>query len=260
MPEEKNKPTLIELSLEKHANLKMDPIGAIKVAAKQHIIGLKVSEVSMAASSFPIFVSRATDASEWTISAINSFKLNTNLFAEDDTWTGTHYPIGMQTYPFFLMRSPTDEKNLTIGINEESDIFSESEGEALFEDGKASVRLSQATAQLELEMKHNQQTYEFCKKAEELGLIKQVDLKIHYQSGTVNTLQGLCTIDEKNLYELDAEKLAELRKEGFLMPIYTMLASIYQFNNLIKIHNRLSPNERVVQVKLEAPEGEAKDA
>jgi len=256
MPEEKTKPSLTELSLEKHANLKMDPVSAIKVAADQHIIGLKVSEVSMAASSFPIFISRATGAADWAVSAINSFKLHTNLFVENDTWTGTHYPIGMQTFPFFLMRSSADEKNLTIGINEESSSFSETEGEALFEDGKASVRLSQATAQLELEMKHNQQTYEFCKKADELGLIKPIDLKIHYQSGTVNTLQGLCTVDEKVLYELEPEKLADLRKEGFLMPLYTMLASIYQFNNMIKIHNRLSPEERVVQVKLEAPKDE----
>jgi len=257
MPEEQKKPTLTELSLEKHANLKMDPKGVIAVAKSQHIISLKVSEVGMAASSFPIFLSRPAEGAEWALSAINSYELDSNLFVENDTWTATHMPIGMQTYPFFLMRSERDEKSFTIGIDEQNRVFSETEGEALFEDGKASLRLSQATAQLELEVKHDVHTYKFAKQIEELGLIKDIDLQVHYQSGLVNTLKGLCTIDEQALYDLDAETFAGLRKEGYLMPLYVMLTSIYQFNNLIKIHNRLNPEKTILQVKLEVPKEEA---
>jgi len=177
MAEERNTPTLTELSATTHADLKMDPIGALKVAATQHMINLKVSEVGMAASSFPIFMSRASENADWNLSAINSYELNDNLFVQNDSWTGTHLPIGMQTYPFFLMRSPNDEKSFTIGIDEQASVFSKDEGEALFgEDGKASIRLSQATAQLELEVKHDVHTYQFAKKAEELGLIRAIDL------------------------------------------------------------------------------------
>jgi len=225
MAEEHQKPTLTELSLENHANLKMDPKGAINVAKNQHIINLKVSEVGMAASSFPIFLSRPAENADWMISAVNSYELGSNLFVEDNNWTGTHTPIGMQTYPFFLMRSERDEKSFTIGIDEKSSVFSETDGEPLFEDGKASIRLSQATAQLELEVKHDVHTYQFGKKIEELGLIKDIDLQVHYQSGLVNTLKGLCTINEQALYDLDAETFAGLRKEGYLMPLYTMLTS-----------------------------------
>ncbi len=256
MPEEQKKPMLTELSLEKHANLKMDPKGVLTVAKSQHIINLKVSEVGMAASSFPIFLSRPAGGADWVLSAINSFELESNLFVENDTWTATHTPIGMQTYPFFLMRSERDEKSFTIGIDEENSVFSETQGEALFEDGKASLRLSQATAQLELEVKHDVHTYQFAKRIEELGLIKDIDLKVHYKSGLVNTLKGLCTIDEQALYDLDAEAFAGLRKEGYVMPLYVMLASIYQFNSLIKIHNRLTPEKAILQVKLETPKEE----
>ncbi len=256
MAEERKTPTLTELSSVTHADLKMDPTGALKVAATQHMINLKVSEVGMAVSSFPVFISRASDTADWTISAINSYELGDNLFVQNDAWIGTHMPVGMQTYPFFLMRSPKDEKNFTIGIDEQSNVFSKEEGEALFEDGKASVRLSQATAQLELEIKHDVHTYQFGKKIEELGLIRPIDLQVHYNKGLVNTLKGLNTIDEQALHDLDAEKLGELRKDGYLLPLYAMLTSIYQFNNLIKLHNLKFPENTIAQVKLEVPKQE----
>ncbi len=253
MAEEQRTPTLTELSATTHADLKVDPICALKVAAKQHMINLKVSEVGMAVSSFPVFLSRQSEGGDWNVAAMNSYELGENLFVENDTWVGTHLPIGMQTYPFFLMRSPKDEKNFTIGIDEESSVFSKEEGEALFEDGKASARLSQATAQLELEVKHDIQTFQFGKKMAELGLIRAIDVQVHYQNGRINTLKGLNTIDEVALYELDTEKLAELRKDNYLPPIYSMLVSIYQFNNLIKLHNIKHPDNTIAQVKIGAP-------
>lgn len=256
MAEQAKKATLVELSLEDHADLKLDPSCAIKVAENQHLINLKVSELSMAVSSSPVFLSQTSDSSEWTVSAINSFEMDKNLFVEDGKWTGTHVPIGMQTYPFFLMRKDGEENNLTIGINEESEAFSKEEGEALFEDGKASVRLSQATAQLEVEIKNNMQTYQFAKKLSELELIKPVDVQVIYQDGKTNILKGLNTIDEAKFNELNSEQFEEIRKAGFLPGIYSMLISIYQFNNLIRLHNKQS-DAKVVQVKLETPKEEA---
>lgn len=252
--------SLVELSSKEHAALKMNPLSALKVAEAQHIINLKVSEVGMAASSFPIFMSRANDDADWTISAINSFELNSNLFVDGNEWTGTHLPISMQTYPFFLMRKEGDDKNFTIGINPQSEAFSEEEGEFLFdENGKASMRLSQATAQLEVQIQNDMQSYKFAKKLEELGLIKGIDLLVQYRGGKINTLKGLNTIDEEKFVALSSDVFEELRQAGYLAPIYSMLTSIYQFNNLIKRHNKRFTDNIVAQVKLEVPkeEGEA---
>lgn len=251
--------SLVELSSKDHAALKMDPLCALKVAEKQHIINLKVSEVGMAVSSFPVFISRVSENSDWTLSAVNSFQLESNLFVEDGLWTGTHVPISMQTYPFFLMRKGEEkENNFTIGINQQSNAFSENEGEFLFdENGQASVRLSQATAQLEVEIKNDIHTYKFTKKLEELGLIKEVDLMVQYQDGKVNTLKGLNTINEEALAGISNESLDELRQAGYLAPIYSMLTSIFQFNNLIQRHNKRFTDNLVAQVKLETPKEEA---
>ncbi len=256
MAEQAEATKLVELSAKTHADLRVDPACAIKVAQHQHLINLKVSEVSMAVSSSPVFFSRMSDKGDWTLSAINSFEMNQNLFVENDQWTATHLPIGMQTFPFFLMKKDGEENNFTIGINEASDSFSKDEGENLFEDGKASIRLSQATAQLEVEIKNDIHTYQFGKKLDELELIKAVDVQVVYQEGKINTLKGLNTIDETKLMDLDSEQFEELRKLGYLAPIYAILISIYQFNNLIRLHNAQHEN-KVAQVKLEVPKDDA---
>jgi len=256
MAEQTPQVKLVELSVENHAELKVDPTCAIKVAEKQHLINLKVGEVSMAVSSYPVFLSRVSENADWALSAINSFELESNLFVENNEWIGTHLPIGMQTYPFFLMRKEGEENNYTIGINENSEAFSKENGESLFEEGKASLRLSQATAQLEVEIKNDIHTYQFTKKLEELDLIKAVDVQVVYQEGKINTLKGLNTIEEQKLMELSAEQFEELRQAGYLAPIYSMLISIYQFNNLIRLHNNQN-QAKVTQVKLEVPKDEA---
>lgn len=246
--------SLVELSSKDHRTLKVDPLCALRVAETQHLINLKVSEVGMAASSFPIFMSRVNNEADWAISSINSFELGSSLFVDNNEWTGTHLPISMQTYPFFLMRKGDDEKNYTIGINAQSSAFSEEDGEFLFdENGKASMRLSQATAQLEVQIQNDISTYQFTKKIEELGLIKSIDLLVQYRDGKVNTLKGLNTIDEENFVALNSDDFEALRKAGYLAPIYSMLTSIYQFNNLIKRHNKRHADNIVAQVKLEVP-------
>jgi hypothetical protein len=251
-------PKLTELSAKDHADLRIDPQCALKVAESQHMINLKVSEVSMAISSFPVFMSRSSDNADWSISAINSFELGSSLFVDNNEWTGTHLPISMQTYPFFLMRKGEDDKSFTVGINEQSDAFSKTEGDAFFdEEGKGSIRLSLATAHLEVEIQNDIHTYQFTKRLDELGLIKGVDLLVQYQDGKVNTLQGLNTIDEANLADLSSEDYQELRKAGYIAPIYAMLTSIYQFNNLIQRHNKRFPDNKVAQVKLEVPKDKA---
>lgn len=253
--------TLVELSSKQHSNLKVDPFGALNVAKDQHIINLKVSEVGMAISSFPVFLSRVSEEADWTLSAINSFEIGESLFVENNEWTATHIPISMQTYPFFLMRKgEDDDKNFTIGINEESPVFSTQEGEPLFDaEGKASIRLSQATAQLEVEIQNNVHTYQFTKRLDELDLIKNIDLLVQYADGKVNTLKGLKTIDEETFTALSPEDFQELRKAGYLAPIYSMLTSVYQLNNLIKRHNKRYPQKKVAQVKFEVPKEESSE-
>lgn len=245
---------LKELTPDDHGDLKIALDCAIKVAKSQHLINLKVNEVGNAATNFAIFFTKVSDDTNWAVSAITSFELNANLFVKDDKWQATYQPTGMQTYPFFFMKSPRKEGDITMGIDQDNDAFSTESGEPLFgEDGKASVHLSRVTAQLQSDINNEIHTHQFAKKLDELELIKPMDLQVQYADGSVNTLQGLCTIDEQKLQDFDEKVIHDLHKLGYLPAIYAMLISIYQLNNMIKLHNEHDLPKKVVQVKLEVP-------
>lgn len=206
-----------------------------------------------AVSNFPVFLTKDIQSGLWNLSAISSFDAGKNLFVDNSQWCSIFTPSSMKTFPFYLMKSPQDEKSYTMGIDEKSNAFSTSQGQAIFEkSGKASLLLSRVKASLEADIHNDIQTYQFGEKLASLQLIKSINIVVHYADGNVQTLKGLNTIDEARLQQLSNDDLASLHQFGYLLPIHAMLTSIYQLNNLIQLHNKVSGNQTISQVKLES--------
>jgi hypothetical protein len=243
---------LVELSSSQHAQLKVLPDCGAKFAETQQIMRLRVSETGNAAANFPIFFTRNGHDGSWVLSALTSFESNQCLFVNQGKWSATYQPTVLQTYPLFLMQSPKDAESYTIGVFEQSSAFSKESGEDLFDDkGKASLYLSRIKTLLEADIKNDIQTYQFGKKLEQLDLLKAIDLLVHHQDGSVQTLSGLHTIDEDKLQALSAEQLHELNIQGYLVQIHAMLISIYQLNLLIRKHNEINDSNKIAQLKIE---------
>lgn len=243
---------LTKLSSAEHGSLKVIENAALEVARKQHVVNVRVAEVGKTVSSFPVFATKVPTTGRWALTAVASFVPESNLFAEDDHWSATYLPTCMQTYPLFLMNSEEGENQYTVGIDETSSAFSSETGETLFDDqGKASLYLSRMTALLEADIKNDIQTYQFTDKVNELGLYKSINLVVHSADGSVQTIQGLHTIDEEKLHGLDAQTLEDLNKRGYLAPMHAMLISIFQVNGLIRKHNNVAGSRNIREVKLE---------
>lgn len=243
---------LIELSSKQHSNFKVDVYAAIDFARSLHVMNIRVSEVGMAVSSFPLFFTRNAQNGDWGLSAITSFNGGQNLFVENKQWTATYQPNCMRTYPLHLMRSKEGENSYTIGIDESNSVFSNDEGNALFDDdSKATPYLHQMTKLLEADIKSDIQTFEFTQAIDALNLFKSIDLVVSYDDGTAQTLKGLHTIDEDKLQALSAEQLFELNAKGYLTPLHAILVSIFQLNLLVKKNNADSGLLAVKNIKLE---------
>lgn len=252
---------LVELSHEEHGDYKLDTSAAVKVAEKTHILSLRVTEISRAACELPIFLTKSQQEGVTVISAITSLEVEKNLLVKDDIWKGIFQPTSMMTYPFFLMKHPSEENQFTVGIDPEHAAFSKEEGEALFEEEKkAGPRLSQITQLLQQDMKNDVHTYQFCKEINELGLIQPIEVSVAYEGGKVNKLKGLNTIDEAKLADLSEETYLELRKKNYLAPIYSLLVSHYQVNNLIRLHNQSGKGEKIRQVSMNLEKDESAQA
>jgi hypothetical protein len=247
-----NMKALVEVKSNNHSKLKVNPNSAIEFATKLHIMNLRVDEIGKAVSSFPSFLTRGNVNGNWGLSILTSFEASTNVFVENNQWSAVYQPSCMQSYPFYLMRSPTNEQSYTVGIDESNPMFSKTDGEALFdEDKNATSYLHQKTKLLEAELKSDMQSYEFTKHLESLDLIKSIDLQVIYEDETTQTLKGLSTIDEDKLQDLSAEQLFELNKKGYLSPIHAMLVSIYQLNTLIIKNNNFNHLRKIKNIKLE---------
>lgn len=243
---------LIEVNSNTHSTLKVNKNSAIEYASKLHIMNLRVDEVGKAVSSFPVFLTRGNVNGQWGLSVLTSFEAGCNVFVENEAWQSVYQPSCMQSFPFYLMRSPSNENSYAVGIDETNPVFSSESGDSLFDDeNNATPFLHHKTKLLEAELKSDMQSFEFTQYIQSLGLVKSIDLVVHYEDGASQTLKGLNTVDEDKLQALSSEQLMELNKRGYLSPIHAMLVSIYQLNSLIVKNNKFENLRKIKSIKLE---------
>ena len=243
---------LVELSKEAHKKLRVTHGCTLQFAKTQHVLNIRAGEVGKAVSSFPVFFNRNPVSGTWMLSAVTSLEPGSNLFVEDDQWMATYKPTCLETYPLFLMRSPQDENAYCVGIDEQSSDFSYEHGEPIFdENGEPSLHLSRVRAVLEADFENDIQTHLFSQRLEELELFRSVNINVYYETGDVQTITSLHTIDEDKLKALTAEELHELEAKGYLLTLHAILVSIFQVNLLVRKHNLVEGNTNVIQVKLE---------
>ncbi len=150
------------------------------------------------------------------------------------------------------MNSPRDENTYTIGIDEQSDVFSTTQGEALFDsNGKGSEFLTRIKTMLEADIQNSINTYQFGKELETLGLCKSINLLLTYADNNTQKITGLVTLDEDKLQSLSAEQLLTLNKKGYLTQIHGMLISLLQINSLIQNNNDNNALPKIKNIKLE---------
>jgi len=242
---------LVELSNSEHGTLRVVDNAAIAFMKQQHILTVRVKEITQAISSFPVFLVKNPHTGMWNISALTSFDIGQNLFVDNNKWNAIFTPTSMQTFPFFLMNVAGENNGYTIGIAPQDQAFSTTQGQSIFEpSGKPSLLLSRVKTLLEADIKNDIQSYQFAQKLESMQLIKRINLVVQYGDGTVQTLKGMNTIDETKLQQLSNDDLGALNKQGYLMPIHAMLMSIIQLNSLIQKHNNVEHNKTISQVKL----------
>ncbi len=229
---------LTKLTAATHGDLKVAPESVMELAGKQHVINLRVQEVTQAACSAPVFFSKNPENGDWALTMIASLTQGNNLFVDDGKWNGVFMPSIMQTYPIYLMQSDEDEKGYAAGIEEENPAFSKTEGQPLFDDnGQPSIYLSQVTQMLEASLGHDVATRQFTTKLDELSLLRPVEIQLQYTDDQTHSLTGLHTLDEDALKALPADTVKDLHERGYLAVMHAALISIFQINSLIRQHN-----------------------
>lgn len=224
--------SVVPLNVGSHAGLKIAPMKDYSFAKSANSIILAATEFAQAAVHYPIVFSKIGENIQ--AFAVTGHTAGENLFVgEDKKWRlDTYIPAYVRRYPFLLVQS--DNKNLSLGVDEKSSLFSKSGGEALYEKGEASNIAKHALAFCYNYRQELERTVALLKQINDADILIERSADVSMDGGKKKAkITGFSIVDEKKLSELADDKFLELRKSGALNLIYSHLWSMRAWNNLL---------------------------
>ncbi|WP_159822302.1 SapC family protein [Colwellia sp. 20A7] len=235
---------------EQHQNLKISNTRNISHVAGQNIIPVAAAEYAQASASFPLVFVKNPDSERFRSVAMLGLEAGENLFLKDEKWTALSMPQSISMVPFSLGLDPEKENTLTACIDVDSEFVGEDKDLALFEeDGKESEVLVNVQKALGRLYDNERMTENFIKELQENDLLQEIELNITLAAGEKKKLVGIFTINEEKVKGLSDDKVLDFHKRGLFVPIYSMLGSLSQVNNLVKLRN-LSSETKVSNVQI----------
>lgn len=241
---------LTALSKEKHGKFYVSDTSPVDYAKNKHMLEIRVTDISHAIASFPVFITRQTNG-DLSLSAITSFQTGQNLFVKDNSWDSIFQTAMMKAYPIFLMRDETGGPEPVIGIDDTANFLTQGDKPLFDKSGKPALWLNQTRAMLMQDAQNGLHSREFCKTLNELNLMRALNVILMFENEESSTITGLNTISEDVLQGLSSEKLTQLRDRGYLAPIYAMLSSVHQLNALIRRNNASKDCAKIKRIRLE---------
>ena len=223
------------LSYENHNLIKIQHSNDYQHAKDQQVVPLIVHEFARASAEMPIVFVKNADTGEFQSVALLGLIPNENLFYSEEKWLSAYLPALISHHPFALMPSQNDENQLQMVIKEDSHLVSKTQGNALFDDeGNETEYLEKRKNAIGLYFENSRITKAFTKQLSDKSLLSQQNLSLEL-NGEKIAINGVYLVDEKALNSLSDEDFLELRKKGFLAPIYNHLGSLHQLSRLAKL-------------------------
>jgi len=203
------KTQFVPLNDASHKNLAIGDKVDYSLFETMHMLPLQVQEFMSAATSFPIVFTKNAQTGEFLSIAITALKPNTNMLL---------YPFGM---------SYVDNDKVILGIDINNSSVAEHEAHRLFdESGKQTTYLSKKLELASLQASYHEMTKYFIKVLLNHGLLQPRTLTVTSLDGTKTNIDGIYTIDEGKLQELDDTILLDFAKRGLYSAIYAHLCSL----------------------------------
>ncbi len=227
---------VVPLDREAHRRLHVRPLADWRVAASLNSAFIAAGEMIDACREYPIVFVRADAAAAGAPTivapvAVFGLSLQENLFLDGPIWRASYLPAVLRLYPFALGR--VDEDKLAVCIDSSWEGFSESEGQALFDDKGDPAELTQRVKdQLEAYETDIQRTRQVCARFVELGLLREMRFDLQAPGGRTFAVEGFLTLDEEKYRALPDATVLELHRNGLLGLIHAHMISLRNLQRL----------------------------
>lgn len=157
-----------------------------------------------------------------------------NLYLQPGgTWKAAYQPAYFRRYPFGM--ASIGPGQMAICIDQAFDGFSQTEGEALFNDKGEPTEFMQGVQRFVEEYETEvQRTRVFCGDLLKAGLLQDMRFDATLPDGQKLGVDGFLAIDEKKLAELPDAKVGEWHRNGYLGLIHAQQISLGLMRRLVE--------------------------
>ena len=206
--------------------------------------GLAVpAEFRRLACEYPILFRYDPVSGSFSALALFGFEEGENLFLDGGEWRASLKPLSMAVRPLLVGRARDGEGPGQVHIDmDHPRVSSGGEGSLLFDEGgRPTPFLEEAAAMLGALDEGYRASGAFFAALDRYELIEPFAMDVAMPDGAQHRLVGYHLVNEDKLARLEAGALAELHREGHLLPAYAALTSL---GNLAKLARRKAERMR----------------
>ncbi|KAF0285429.1 hypothetical protein BA899_00070 [Spiribacter sp. SSL99] len=222
----------VALNRDQHKSMKIDPPKDYGFTRQTNSVALAGVEFAEASRNFPIVFTRS--AGQVIPVAVLGMRDEENLFVDSDgRWQADYIPAFVRRYPFVLANQPNEQDQFLVCVD--GSAMSAETGNELFDaDGQETEYLATATRFMREYHQRFQQTVEFAKKLDALGLLTERNARVTREDESAVVLGQFLSVDEQALMRLTTANVDELFRAGYMGWIYAHLISLGLFPALAR--------------------------
>lgn len=227
------------LNSNEHRDIRVVVERGAEYGDNSHIVPVVADELRNLALEYPVVLVKDPDSGRYGLCALLGFDQGENLYLDGNDWDAAYIPVHVRRQPFALTYTAEkdgkpDPSSLAISVDMDSQRISQDQGERLFEeDGSQSEFLNSMQELLAGLGPAMAGTNVFIDTLDQHSLIEPAQLDVQFAGGEKRRFDGLYTVHDGRLSELEGDALADLYKRGFLQAAWLMLASVGNMRKLL---------------------------
>lgn len=198
---------------------------------------LMPSEYRRVVNLYPIVFRKNPETARFETIALFGFEEKENLFLSEQGWMADYIPMSVERIPFmigFNGHQSTDESQAFIHLDVDHPKVSLTKGESIFlPHGGNSPFLEKVNDILSKLLLETEQLTEFSKVLTTMDLLEPFTLRVKITDNHGIEMKGFYTINEDKLNCLSGKDLERLQQQGYLNPIFMILASLENIRLLV---------------------------
>lgn len=215
-----------------HSQLRVRIAPEFENSIGQQVLPITVFEFSRAGNDCPVVFVKNSETGQFQAVMLLGLSRDENLMYRDGQWQGTYVPEVLRMGPFKLIRPNAEADVGAVGLDLDSKLVGEGEGEPLFDaEGKPTEFLQEARKALETYYQQSHATHAFLSLLVQQDLLTQQTLTMDIEGEKVQ-IEGIYLVDDRKISELPDDVALDYYKRGFLQAAYAHLMSLRQASRL----------------------------